>query len=275
VKMRAKVLAVCVLALMTLLAGAAPAYAGPAGETACTGTLANAMVKGDLVVPAEQSCELLNTSVGGGVRLEYGARLKAEYAEIKGNVWIGEQADADLSDTVVRGSVEIRGTWALLDMFGGAIGGDVTVEDAERLNLSGMVGGDVLVARSRLFTSTNARVKGSVTVRDIEFAAVRWSHIGGAVTVERAREEARLCESSVRGDATFVGNATKVAIGGGAYLCGGNEVRGDLAVHQNLGAITIANNEVRGDLACTGNEPAPMGGGNQVEGNKEGQCSGL
>ncbi len=152
-KMRAKVLAVCVLALMTLLAGAAPASAGPAGETACTGTLANAMVKGDLVVPAEESCELINTSVGGDVRLEYGAGLNAEYAEIKGDVRIGEQADGFFSDTVVRGSVEIRGTWALLDMFGGAIGGDVTVEDAERLNLSGMVGGDVLIARSRLFTS--------------------------------------------------------------------------------------------------------------------------
>ena len=152
-KMRAKVLAVCVLVLMALLAGAAPASAGPVGEMECTGTLANAMVKGDLVVPAEESCELINTSVGGDVRLEYGAGLNAEYAEIKGDVWIGEQADGFFSDTVVRGGVDVRGTWALLDMFGGAIGGNVTVEDAERLNLSGMVGGDVLIARSRLFTS--------------------------------------------------------------------------------------------------------------------------
>ena len=72
-----------------------------------------------------------------------------------------------------------------------------------------------------------------------------------------------------------MGNVTKVSIGGGAYLCDGNTVRGDLAVHRNLGTITIANNVVRGDLACTGNEPAPVGGNNQVEGSKEGQCSGL
>ena len=275
VKRRANVLAVCVLVLLALLAGAAPASAAPAGETACAGALLNAMVKGDLVVPVEATCDLSGTTVYGNVRLEPGARLYADYSEIKGAIRVGGQMGTlQLSYSRVGGGIEIRGIWGVL--VTSTINGNIRVEDAVGLTLNDVtVSGEVQVARSRHFTDTKSGLKGAVTVQDVGFTAFRGSHLGKDVTVERAREEVRLCESSVAGNATFVGNATKVSIGGGVFLCGGNEVRGDLAVHQNLGTITVANNAVRGDLACTGNEPAPVGGNNQVERNKEGQCSGL
>ncbi len=112
VKRRANVLTVCVLALLALLAGAAPASAAPAGETACAGVLLSAMVKGDLVVPAEAICDLSGTTVYGKVRLKYGARLCANYPEIEGAVRAGEQAGAlPLSYARVGADIEICDTW--------------------------------------------------------------------------------------------------------------------------------------------------------------------
>ncbi len=272
-----RILAVGLLAVTSLVAGVAPVLAGSPSETLCSGALTNRVVRGNLVVPAEQDCELIGTTILGHVRLEYDADLEAEDTEITGDVYIGEQAGADFYHVRVGGNVDIRSTWALLDTFGETtINGRVRVEDAERLNLSRTtVNGDLQVARTRLVTATNSRVKGAVRVQDITFVAFRGSRLDRAVTVERAQDEARLCESSVGGDATFAGNSTKLAIGGGAYLCGGNTVRGTLAVRHNQAAITIADNIVRGDLLCTGNEPAPTGSGNQVAGSKQDQCSGL
>ncbi len=266
---------VVALALLALLAGAAPASAAPAGETACTGALANAMVKGDLVVPVEATCELSGTTVYGNVRLEPGARLYADYSDIKGAIRVGGQMGTlQLYYARVGGDIEIRSTWGVL--VTSTINGNIRVEDAVGLTLNDVtVNGEVQVARSRYFTDNKSRLKGAVTVQDVGFTAFRGSHLGKGVTVERARDEVRVCASSVMGNATFAGNATKVSIGGGVFLCGGNEVRGDLAVHQNLGTITIANNVVRGDLVCTSNEPAPTGSGNQVAGSKQDQCSGL
>jgi len=265
---------VAILALVAIAGRAAPASAGPASETACTDVLLNAMVKGDLVVPAEAICDLSGTTVYGNVRLEPGARLYANYSEIKGAIRVGGQMGTlQLSYSRVGGDIEIRGTWGVL--VESTINGNIWVEDAVGLTLNDVtVNGEVQVARSRHFTDNKSRLKGAVTVQDVGFTAFRGSHLGKDVTVERAREEVRLCESSVAGNATFVGNTTKVSIGGGVFGCGGNEVRGDLAVHQNLGAITIADNLVRGDLACSGNEPSPAGGDNQVGGRKQGQCSG-
>ncbi len=272
-----RILAVGLLVMTTLVAGVAPALAAGRGETPCIGAMTNQIVRGNLVVPAEQDCELFGATVLGHVRLEYDADLEAEDTEITGDVYIGEQAGADFYHVRVGGNVDIRGTWALLDSFGDTtINGQVRVEDAERLNLSRTtVNGDLQVTGTRLMTATNSRVKGAIQVQDISFVAFRGSRLDRAVTVERAQDEARLCESSVGGDATFAGNSTKLAIGGGAYLCDGNTVRGTLAVHQNQGTITIADNIVRGDLICIGNEPAPTGSGNQVTGSKQDQCSSL
>jgi hypothetical protein len=41
---------------------------------------------------------------------------------------------------------------------------------------------------------------------------------------------------------------------------------------QNTGPVTVTGNDIDGNLHCKENEPEPVGGGNDVQGNKEAQC---
>ena len=268
---------VVVLALVALAAGAAPASASQGGETQCIGAPASMVVQGDLVVPAGQSCELFRTIVTGDVRIEAGAELRTDRAQINGNVQAGEMANAIFTDTHVIGAVEARGSLNL-NTSGGTLGGDVRAQDTYHLLLDRTTfGGDLEVTGGMVSPSLGGFelwVKGSIRTQDTARSNFFASRVDGGVTVERAQTAAVFCGNSVAGDATFVDNATRVTLGG-TFSCDGNEVRGTLAVHQNTGAITIGWNIVRGDLACTGNDPAPVGGENQVEGAKLGQCSGL
>ncbi len=104
-----RILAVGLLVMTSLVAGVVPALAGSPSETLCSGALTNRIVRGNLVVPAEQDCELRGTTVLGHVRLEYDGDLRAEDTEIAGDVHIGEQAGADFYHVRVGGNVDIRG----------------------------------------------------------------------------------------------------------------------------------------------------------------------
>ena len=275
---------VVVLAVTSLAVGAAPTDAAPvAGETECIGAPAAMVVRGVLVVPAEQTCELVRTIVIGDVRIEAGAEVRTDRAQIMGKVQVGDLANAIFLDTRVMGTVEARGGLNLV-VSGGTLG-SVRAEDTHRVDLQGATfTGDIEVVGGTVFPSVvgdDLHVKGSIRTRDTTRSNVFASQVNGDLTVERARAGAVLCGSSVRGNATFASNAWRLAIGGGPFACDGNEVGGTLTVHQNEGGtmipnpITIANNIVGRDLDCTGNAPPPTGGNNQVEGNKEGQCSGL
>ena len=289
---------VVALALAALAGGAAPAAASQGGETQCIGAPASMVVQGDLVVPTGQSCELLRTVVTGDVRVEAGAELRTDSAEIIGNVRVGELANARFLLTRVLGTVYADSSLNL-DAFGGMFGGDVRADDTQSLFLFGTTfGGDLQVNgyfKSPWLSAFELHVKGNLVTTDTRFSHLFDSRVDGDVTIAWAQQSSVLCRTSVGGDAMFSGNATLLAIGGGPFPCGGNEVRGTLAVYQNQAAITIAdnitggdlavyenqgattvtNNSVRGDLDCTENQPVPTGGNNQVKGAKLGQCSGL
>ena len=49
----------------------------------------------------------------------------------------------------------------------------------------------------------------------------------------------------------------------------------DVQIFQNTGPVTVTDNDIDGNLQCKENEPEPVGGGNDVQGNKEDQCEGL
>jgi hypothetical protein len=276
-----RLLAIVLLAL-AVLAVSAPA-AGAAGKGRpweCRVSLENGVVNGDLIVPAGATCELRGTIVRGDVRLSGGgdeyANLRAEGVRITGDLRIGEQSIAYFDDTRVGGNAELRGTWAVLDAFGGSIGGWVRLADAERINLLGTaVGGDVRFERSRLIIADEARIQGNFRATDVEFAAVIESRVSGNVAIDLARDEARLCGSRLGGNAVFDNNAGTVAIGAGAPRCDGNTVEGHVRVRQNTGGVTISDNIVRNNLTCRDNEPAPTGGNNRVGGQKQGQCGGI
>src|ERR687895_355923 len=53
------------------------------------------------------------------------------------------------------------------------------------------------------------------------------------------------------------------------------EIAGNVKAVGNRGFTEIGDNDVGGNLTCFANDPAPVGGGNRVEGNREGQCAAL
>ena len=274
-----RLIGICFAALLVL--SATPPTAGAAGTARaqeCSGTLEGKVVSGDLVVPTEAVCVLLGTTVRGDVRLDASATLEAAEARIIGNLRLAEYASGDLEDTRVGGNVDLRGTWAHLDMFNGAIGGRVHVEDAERINLLGTtVEGNVRFERSRLFVAHGARIKGHVRVADVEFAAIVESRVSGNVVIERASDEARICGSRIAGQATLQGNSGEIIVGGGnpALRCDGSTFDGNLRLLQNTGGGSVSNNIVRDNLICRDNDPAPSRGGNKVGGRTDVQCSTL
>jgi hypothetical protein len=273
----ARFLSICFLVLAALTAAAPSAGAtGNQRPQECNGTLEGGVVNGDLVVPANTGCRLIGTTVRGDVRVGPEAAFDTESARITGNLSIGELSYGEFRDTRVGGNVEIRGSYATLDMFNGAIGGRVLVQDAERINLLGTtVDGNVRFERSRLFIAHGARIKGQIQVADVEFAAVVESRVGGSVTIERAGDEARICTSRIAGQATLQGNTGEVTVGGGnpALRCGGSTFDGNLRLLANTGGGNIVGNTVRGNLTCRDNNPAPVGSDNQVRGQAQGQCA--
>jgi hypothetical protein len=274
----ARFLSICFLVLAALTA-AAPA-AGAAGNRdpqVCEGTLGGGVVNGDLVVLSNTGCRLIGTVVRGDVRVEREAAFDTEGARIAGNLWIGELSYGEFRDTRVGGNVEIRGSSATLDMFNGAIGGRVVVADAERINLLGTtVEGSVRFERSRLIIAHGARIGGQITVNDVEFAAIVESWVGGNVTIARATEETRICNSRLRGNTVVEQNTRRVTIGGGnpALRCGGSTFDGNLRLLENTGGGTVVGNIVRNNLVCRDNDPAPTGSDNRVGGRNQGQCGG-
>jgi hypothetical protein len=263
------------LVLVTLSVAAPGAGAAGQRPRECNGTLEGGVVNGDLVVPAEASCTLRGTTVRGDVRVGNAAMFDAESARITGNLRIDELAAGGLHDTRVGGNVEILGYWAHLDMFDGAIGGRVRVEDAERINLLGTtVSGDVHFERSRLFVADMAHIKGQIRVSGAETAIIDESRIAGNVAIQGVTFEARICGSQVGSQVTFEGNASNVTVGDHLKYCMGSTIDGNLRILQNMGGARISDNTVRGNLTCRDNNPAPVSSNNRVRGQKQGQCSG-
>jgi hypothetical protein len=60
---------------------------------------------------------------------------------------------------------------------------------------------------------------------------------------------------------------------GGDCVLDGTTVKGNVLVKSRASVVVKGGADVDGNLHCKNNDPAPVGGGNRVEGDKEGQCS--
>lgn len=134
---------------------------------------------------------------------------------------------------------------------------------------------------------TGTRVKGTIKIeRDATLTASRVVVIGN-VQAENAR-------SVSIGGSSRVGGSVQLKQGGGATIANSsvdgsiqlesnraplrverNVVGADVQAFQNSRGVAISRNRIDGNLQCKENRPAPTGGGNVVQGNKEGQCARL
>jgi hypothetical protein len=223
-----------------LATAAALLAAGPAqaDDRSCDGLIGPETVPGGVVVPDGEVCELAGTRVLGSVRVGTGAALFAEDIELSGNLDVRGDANVSLDGGEIAGGVKAarRGTAVF----------------AQRLIVAGTLeahGADILDLRDSV-------VAGNFYVRD-------------------TREGSLFCGNTLKGSSEFAGNSGQLTLGSGDGFCDGNRLDGNVKVAGNRGFTEIGDNDVGGNLTCFANDPGPVGGGNRVEGNREGQCAAL
>jgi hypothetical protein len=137
------------------------------------------------------------------------------------------------------------------------------------------IDGDVVVPAGRTCRLIGTRVDGNVKAYRGSTLVIKGARIGGNVQADNHR--------TVRVLARWVDNQPRrTRVGGSIQLKqgGGGEIRravvnGDIQLFSNDGRFTVRRNYVGGNLQCKSNQPRPVGGLNNVQGNKEDQCRNL
>lgn len=130
-----------------------------------------------------------------------------------------------------------------------------------------IVGSNLEVRPGTTCVLLNVRVDGSVEVRRGGSVIIRNSTIDGNVDGRDGFRQITVTGSRVDGDLE--------AERGGSVTVENTRVDGDIELERNSGALRVSRVTVRGDLKCGDNARPPTGGGNRVDGDREGQCRGL
>jgi hypothetical protein len=223
------------LAAVGALLAASPAQAD---DRRCDALIGPETVRGDVVVPDGEVCELAGTRVLGSVRVGTGAALFAQDIDLSGNLDVRGDADVSLDTSEIAGNVKATRAGTAVFAQGLTVAGTLDAHGADILDLRDSV------------------VEGNFYVRD-------------------TREGSLFCGNRLNGNSEFTGNAGQLTIGAGDGFCDGNRLDGNVKVEGNRGFTEIGDNDIGGNLTCFGNDPGPVGGGNRVEGNREGQCAAL
>ena len=128
-----------------------------------------------------------------------------------------------------------------------------------------IVRGNISVRSGATLDATRVSVRGNI--QSDEHAAVGVdgaSKVGGSIQLRRGGAFSILD--------TAVGGDIQVDENRGASSLDANTVGDDVHVIRHRDGVTITNNQIDGNLQCRDNVPAPVGGGNVVEGNVDGQC---
>lgn len=133
---------------------------------------------------------------------------------------------------------------------------------------------NVIVPAGATCTLLGTRIDGNVEVKRNGTLIARGVRVDGNI-------EADDFKRVVVGVRTVNGGLARSVVGGNIDLDdGGNGDLRRIRIDGNIelddsARFVIQRNVVDGNLICSGNRPAPTGGGNVVEGDKEGQCSRL
>jgi hypothetical protein len=203
-------------------------------RTSCVGELANLTVRGDLIVPEGEQCQLIHVTVRGNVRVNERATLEVIESRINAALTGAHFERVSLQDSSV----------------------------GQRVRLIGGVSVELV----RTTIEDGARLVDQIDARVLQ------SRVTGPLVVRGTREVALVCGSTVEGDARFTDNRGGLLIGGDPALCAANEVQGHLRLHHNQSETTVAHNTIGQNLVCAANDPAPTAFDNQVGGTTRGQC---
>lgn len=264
-------LVVLLVALGVLAGGAATAQAA---DRECVGLIGPETIRGNIVVPAGEVCDLAGTRVHGNVSLREGAELVAEGAEVHGNIEAERDAFVDLTETTVAGSLALQQSFGTF-VDGGSIGGNVEAKGNLFVLLFGAsIGGNMKVIEgSTLVAAEGLLVNGTLEAVAPALFDLFDSTVNGNFYVRGALEGSFFCGNTLNGNTEFTENQTLLTIGSPTSDCEGNVVKGNVKVEKNQAEIEISDNDIGGNLACFDNVPPPAGGGNRVRGNREGQCA--
>jgi hypothetical protein len=154
---------------------------------------------------------------------------------VDGNIIVPRGAHCTLRGTRVDDNVFVR-RGAVLEAFGVRIGGNIQADNHRRVLVAPRTVNDIVV---------RSRIGGDIQLFDGVRGTVRRTVIGGNLQVKQNSG----FQAAVR-----------------------NIIDADLQAFSNEGGFRIRANRIDGNLQCKSNQPPPVGGNNQVEGNKEDQC---
>lgn len=152
----------------------------------------------------------------------------------------------------------------------GAVTVDGNVLIAAPCRLDGtIVKGNVHIYAGGSLVARGADIDGNIQAETADFVDVADSRVGGSVQLDDlVGDRSVVTASTVDGSIQLKGNRSRLEIVD-------NVVGADVQGFSNTGGLLIADNRIDGNLQCKENEPAPVGGNNDVSGNKEDQCADL
>lgn len=145
---------------------------------------------------------------------------------------------------------------------------NLIVPDGKVCTLNGTrVEGNIIVGTRSRLSASDVRVDGNVQAEGHTSVFLNsGSVIDGSVQLKQGGV-AQINRTTIGSDLQLESNRGKLTVTG-------NRVDGNVQVVQNRGGVVIQRNQIRQSLQCKQNSPAPTGG-NNVAGDKEGQCARL
>lgn len=256
--------------------GAAPASADLV--THCDGSAGEVTVPGDLVVPADATCDLTGTTVTGDVRVRPSGNLIGEGVSIEGGVTGTADAYVDLVDSTVAGDLKMNNAYGAV-VEDSAVDGRVTNRAGEDAPVSFLFAmsadlGENLVARAGEVYLEDSVVVGNVNSREAVYTDIYGTFIDGRLVVGENTEGSMLCAVTVQGNSRITGNAGPVQVGsdGPEATCDGASYwGGNVRLDANTGGVVIDENIISGTLRLADNDPvAQVGDNNRVRGEIDG-----
>ncbi len=228
-------------ALGVLAAIALPdaALAAPPGLQ-CNGTYSGTY--SSVTVPPNGNCTLNNATVLGDAVIQNGGQLTL--AQPNGN-----------SKPSVSGNVFAYGGTTFNQSAGWTVGGTISAQGANMIDISGGTTHDVTSTASNYLYVFDATVNGSIYANQTQsFGEIAQN-------------------SAVTGD--IVANGEPRGASGFQIL--EQVIGGNVSITNNQAPTDVYLNTIRGNLVCTGNNPptSDFGYGNYVQGSELGQCARL
>lgn len=129
--------------------------------------------------------------------------------------------------------------------------------------------GNVTLFPGGSLTARNLRIRGTLEGSRADFVDMENSRVDREINLqELVGDLTSFASNDLRGKVVLTGNRSRLELLN-------NDIAGDVEARNNTGGVLISGNAIDRNLKCSGNSPAPVGIGNRVAGNSEGQCEDL